>query len=169
MEDMLRVGVITSTHGIKGEVKVYPTTNNKERFLELKKVFLVTKKETRELEISNVKFFKKMVILKFKGIDTINDVEKFRRAELYVDREEGSPLMEDEFYYADLIGMLCYSEDGDCLGELKDILETGANDVYVIKGSEYKEILIPATRECILDVDVENNRMLIHLLEGLIS
>lgn len=168
MENLLRVGVISSTHGIKGEVKVYPTTDSKERFLSLKEVFLVTKNEKKTLEIENVKFFKQMVIIKFKGIDNINDIEKYKNAELYVNREEGTPLSADEYYFADLIGMTCYSDTGELLGELTEVLETGANDVYVINGETYKDLMVPAIKDCILNVDVVNSKMKIHLLEGLI-
>lgn len=168
MEDLLRVGVISSTHGIRGEVKVYPTTNTKERFLSLKKVFLITKNEKRILEIENVKFFKQMVILKFKEINNINDIEAYKNAELFITREEATPLMEEEYHYADLIGMDCFTQKGEHLGTLTEILETGANDVYVINGEKYQNLMIPAIKDCILKVDVNNKKMEIHLLEGLI-
>lgn len=89
MEDLLQVGVITTTHGVRGEVKVFPTTDDPARFKKLKNVILDTGKEKLELEIAGVKFFKNMVILKFKGIDDINDVEKYRKKSLYVTRERG--------------------------------------------------------------------------------
>lgn len=167
MEQYLKVGVISSTHGIKGEVKVFPTTDSPERFKTLKNVILETGKQQIPLEISGVKFFKQFVIVKFKGIDNINDIEKYRGMELFVAREDAVELEEDEFYIADLIGMKVVTEDGD-LGILKDIMETGANDVYIIDTEKYGELLLPAIHDCILDVDVENGIMKVHLLDGLV-
>ena len=155
MEDLLQVGVITQTHGVRGEVKVFPTTDDPERFLDLKKVLLDTGRETLPLEIQSVKFFKQFVILKFKGIDNINDIERYKRCPLLVTREDAVELEEDEFFIADMIGMKVVTEDGEEFGTLKDVMETGANDVYIIDSDEHGEVLIPAIRECILDVDVE--------------
>ena len=168
MEDLLKVGVITTTHGVRGEVKVYPTTDEPERFLELDYVLLDTGRELRKLEIKNVKFFKNLVILKFKGVDNINDIEKYKGRDLWIPREEGQELEEDEYYIADLLGMSVVLEDGQESGTLKDVMETGANDVYIIDSAEHGEVLLPAIKECILDVDLEKNVMTIHLMKGLI-
>ena len=168
MEDLLKVGVITTTHGVRGEVKVYPTTDEPERFLELDYVLLDTGRELRKLEIKNVKFFKNLVILKFKGVDNINDIEKYKGRDLWIPRKEGQELEEDEYYIADLLGMSVVLEDGQELGTLKDVMETGANDVYIIDSAEHGEVLLPAIKECILDVDLEKNVMTIHLMKGLI-
>lgn len=168
MEDLLKVGVITTTHGVRGEVKVYPTTDEPERFLELDYVLLDTGRELRKLEIKNVKFFKNLVILKFKGVDNINDIEKYKGRDLWILREEGQELEEDEYYIADLLGMSVVLEDGQEFGTLKDVMETGANDVYIIDSAEHGEVLLPAIKECILDVDLEKNVMTIHLMKGLI-
>ena len=168
MEDLLKVGVITTTHGVRGEAKVYPTTDEPERFLELDYVLLDTGRELRKLEIKNVKFFKNLVILKFKGVDNINDIEKYKGRDLWIPREEGQELEEDEYYIADLLGMSVVLEDGQEFGTLKDVMETGANDVYIIDSAEHGEVLLPAIKECILDVDLEKNIMTIHLIKGLI-
>ena len=168
MEDLLKVGVITTTHGVRGVVTVYPTTDEPERFLELDYVLLDTGRELRKLEIKNVKFFKNLVILKFKGVDNINDIEKYKGRDLWIPREEGQELEEDEYYIADLLGMSVVLEDGQEFGTLKDVMETGANDVYIIDSAEHGEVLLPAIRECILDVDLEKNVMTIHLMKGLI-
>lgn len=168
MEDLLKVGVITTTHGVRGEVKVYPTTDEPERFLELDYVLLDTGRELRKLEIKNVKFFKNLVILKFKRVDNINDIEKYKGRDLWIPREEGQELEEDEYYIADLLGMSVVLEDGQEFGTLKDVMETGANDVYIIDSAEHGEVLLPAIKECILDVDLEKNVMTIHLMKGLI-
>ena len=168
MEQFLQLGVISSTHGIRGEVKVFPTTDDPARFKKLKKVLLDTGKERLELEVQSVKFFKQFVILKFRGIDNINDIEMYKKRELWIPREEAQELEEDEYYIADLIGMDVVLEDGSKFGTLKDVMETGANDVYVVEDTKGEEILLPAIRECILDVDVEKNVMTIHLMKGLI-
>lgn len=169
MEQLLKVGVITSAHGVRGEVKVFPTTDDSARFKELESVMLDTGKEFLTLEIQNVKFFKQFVILKFKGFDNINEIEKYKRCALFVDREHAVPLEEDEYFIADMLGMEVMTEDGNVLGELKDVIETGANDVYVVDSRLHGEVLIPAIKECILDVDVEEQKMKVHLMEGLIS
>lgn len=168
MEDLLQVGVITQTHGIRGEVKVFPTTDDVNRFKNLKKVLLDTGKDTLPLEIQSVKFFKQFVILKFKGYDDINAVERYKRCALLVTREDAVPLEEDEYFIADMIGMKVETEDGEYFGMLKDVISTGANDVYVISRDSRDEVLVPAIKECVLDIDVEAGRMRIHLLDGLL-
>ena len=169
METMLRVGVISSTHGVRGEVKVYPTTDDPERFLDLEEVILDTGRERLPLKIENVKFFKNMVILKFKGYDNINDIEKYKGRDLYITRDQAVELEEDEYFIADLIGMSVVAEDGTVLGTLADVLPTGANDVYVVRTENGKELLIPAIKECILNVDVEERAMRIHVMDGLLD
>lgn len=168
MENMLQVGVITSTHGLRGEVKVFPTTDDAARFKELKEVILDTGKEQKSMKIQNVKFFKQFVILKFEGLDRIEDVEIYRQKPLLVTREHAVKLKKNEYFIADLIGMKVRTEDGKPFGVIKDVLQTGANDVYVIDSQKHGEVLIPAIRQCILKVDVEEQNMEIHLLDGLI-
>ncbi len=169
MEDLLRVGVISSTHGIKGEVKVFPTTDDRNRFKELKMILLDTGKEQKELEIENVKFFKQFVILKFKGIDNINDIEKYKGKDLLITRENAAVLSEGEFFICDLIGLQAEEEDGSFLGELAEVLQTGANDVFVIKTKQGKEILIPYIDDCVKKIDIGEKRMVVHLLPGLVD
>ncbi len=161
--------MITTTHGIRGEVKVFPTTDDVHRFEDLDSVLLDTGREYMELEIENVKYFKQYAILKFKGIDNINDIEKYKGRSLYVTRDQAIPLEEDEYYIADLMGLDIYLENGEKFGILKDVMETGANDVYIVETEEGKEVLIPAIHECVLDIDIEENRMEIHLMDGLLD
>ena len=168
MEDLLKVGVITTTHGVRGEVKVFPTTDSPERFLDLDYVILDTGRQQMKLEIQGVKFFKNLAILKFKGIDNINDIEMYKGKDLWIPREEAQPLEEDEYYIADLIGMEVYLEDGTLFGTLKDVMETGANDVYIVNSKAHGEVLLPAIGDCIKEVDVNENKMTIHLMDGLI-
>lgn len=167
MEQFLQVGVISSTHGIRGEVKVFPTTDDPERFLDLKRVILEAGKEQIPLEIQHVKFFKQFVIVKFRGIDNINDIEKYKGRSLLVSREDAVELEEDEYYIADLIGMDVLTDEGE-KGTLQDVIQTGANEVYVVEFENLGEVLIPAIHQCVLDVDVEHMLMKVHLLEGLV-
>lgn len=169
MEDLLQVGIITSTHGVRGEVKVYPTTDDPRRFRRLKEVVLDTGREKLNLEIEGVKFFKQFVILKFKGLDNINDIEKYRQKSLYVTRKNAVRLQRDEYFIADLIGLKVQDEDGKELGIVKDVIETGANDVYEVEMADGKSLLLPAIKQCILNVDVESGTMQVHVLEGLLD
>lgn len=169
MEKILQVGAVTSTHGLAGEVKVFPTTDDVNRFKKLKQVLLDTGKELLPLEIERVKFFKQMVILKFKGYDRIEDIMGFKGKSLYVTRENAVRLKKNEYFIADLVGMQVYTEDGALLGTLTEVLATGANDVYTVRMADGKDVLIPAIRQCILDVDVEKEQMTVHLLEGLLE
>jgi len=168
MEQQLQVGVISSTHGIRGEVKVFPTTDDPMRFKKLKTVILDTGNEKIELEITGVKFFKKFAILKFKGIDNINDVEQYKGMSLLVERKDAVPLDKDEYFVTDLIGMNVFTEDTKQFGVLSDVMETGANDVYVIASMEHGEVLIPAIQQCVLSIDVDAKKMVISLMEGLL-
>ncbi|BCJ95090.1 ribosome maturation factor RimM [Anaerocolumna cellulosilytica] len=168
MNNYLRVGVISATHGIRGEVKVYPTTDDINRFKQLKQVFLDTGKEYIELEIEGVKFFKQLAILKFKGIDNINDIEKYKGKDLLVTRENAVKLEKDEFFIYDILGSAVITDEGQELGELVEVMATGANDVYIVKTKEGKEILLPSIKECILDVDAQNKVIKVHLMPGLL-
>lgn len=168
MEEVLQVGVITTTHGVKGEVKVFPTTDDANRFKKLKEVILDTGREKITLEIEGVKFFKQMVILKFKGIDTLDDAAKYRQAGLYVTRNNAVKLGRDEYFIADLIGAEVYDESDQLIGVLEDVMTTGANDVYVIRMTDGRELLLPAIKQCVLDVDVQGRRIKVHVLEGLV-
>ena len=169
MEQFLQVGVISSTHGLRGEVKVFPTTDDAARFQTLKNVVLDTGRKKLDLEIQSVRFFKQFVIVKFKGIDNINDIEKYKGKSLFVTRENAVELEEDEYYIGDLIGMEVYTDDSEeRFGVLKDVMETGANEVYIITSENHGEVLLPAIHESILDIDVEAKKMKVHLMEGLL-
>lgn len=168
MEQTLRVGVISSTHGVRGEVKVFPTTDDPNRFKKLKKVILDTGKETFDLEIEHVKFFKNMVILKFKGYDNIEDIEKYKGKDLLVTRDNAVKLKANENFIVDLIGIKVITDENEELGTLTDVLLTGANDVYEVDTGS-KKILLPAIPSCILDVDLDKQTMLVHVLDGLLD
>lgn len=164
----LQVGVITQTHGIKGEVKVFPTTDDVSRFKKLKEVIMDTGRERITMEIEGVKFFKQYAIVKFKGYDSINDIEKYKRAKLYVTREHAVKLQKDEYFIADLVGLNVVTDEGEPFGKMKDVLATGANDVYVVEREDGTEVLLPAIRECVKAVDMEQGQITVHIMEGLI-
>ncbi len=168
MLSVFQVGVNPKPHGLRGEVKVFPTTDDAGRFKKLKEVIVETEKERLTMEIEGVKFFKQYAILKFKGFDSINDMEKYKGAKLLVPREKAVRLKKDEYFVADLIGMQVVTEDGAPLGNLKNVLETGANDVYVVEMEEGKEALLPAIKECILKIDMEKAVMTVHIMDGLL-
>ena len=169
MENLLLVGVITSTHGVRGEVKVFPTTDDMNRFKKLKTVILDTGREQKTLNVEHVKFFKNMVILKFKGFDNINDVEMWRQKDLLITRDQAVKLSPDENFIVDLIGLTVMTDEGEKLGVMQDVLQTGANDVYIVKMASGKEVLLPAIKDCILNVDLEKGEMLVHVLDGLLD
>ena len=168
MEDFFRVGVISSMHGVHGEVKVFPTTDDVKRFKSLKRAVIDTGAGLLPVEISQVRFFKNLAILKFKDLDSINDVEPYRKRDLLVKREDAVPLGPDEHFIADLIGLSVVTDAGEEFGTVRDILQTGANDVYVIEGSN-KEYLFPAIRECIKNVDLDAKIMTVHIMDGLLE
>lgn len=169
MENTLRVGVIASTHGVRGEVKVFPTTDDVTRFKHLKEVILDTGKEQKTLEIEQVKFFKNMVILKFKGYDTINEIEVYKGKDLLVTRDNAVKLAPNENFIADLIGLSVVTDKGQAFGTLTDVLLTGANDVYVVETPEGKEVLFPVIPSCVLDVNLETATITVHILDGLLD
>jgi 16S rRNA processing protein RimM len=165
----LQVGVITQTHGIRGEVKVFPTTDDAQRFKKLKEVILDNGKVRLTMEIEGVKFFKQYVILKFRGYDSINDVEKYKNGKLFVTRDKAVKLSKDEYFIADLIGMQVVTDEGENFGILKDVLTTGANDVYVVTRPDQTEVLLPAIKECVKNIDMEQDQVLVHIMDGLLE
>ncbi len=169
MTDRFQVGVIASTHGLQGEVNVFPTTEDPARFKKLKKVTLHTQRgEKIELDVQSARFFKKFVIVKFKQYDNINDVEKFRGCELTIDRKDALKLEPGEFYCADLMGLDVVDEDGNILGQISDVIQTGANDVYEMTRSETEEkVYIPAIKDCIKEINLEDKKIIIHVMDGL--
>ena len=169
MEDLFQVGIITGTHGLKGEVKVFPTTDDKERFLDLDTVLIDTGKELIEKKVQYCKFFKQFVFVKFEGLDDINDVEKYRGCSLWVTRENAVELDEDEYFVCDMIGLKVMTDEGEELGELVDVIQTGANDVYAVKTKEGREVLLPAIADCVLNVNLEENTMTVHVMDGLLD
>ena len=167
MTDNFRVGVISSSHGVRGEVKVYPTTDDIERFDLLSSVMVDTNKGIETLNIESVRYAKGMVLIKFKEFSSIDDMMPYKGCDLLVSREDALPLREGEYYISDLIGLDAIEDTGRELGSLTDVLQTGANDVYIIKSPEGKEYLIPAIKDCIKSISLEENRIVIHMIKGL--
>ncbi|MBP5159907.1 MAG: 16S rRNA processing protein RimM [Lachnospiraceae bacterium] len=168
MEEYLRVGVVSNVHGVKGEVKVYPTTDDIDRFEYLKKVFLSKGREQKEYEVEGVKFFKGQAILKIAGVDDRDSALLLKGSDILVDRENAVELEEGEYFICDLVGSEVVTDEGGRLGELTDVLKTGANDVYVVKTDDGKEVLLPVIDECVLDIDAENKKITVHVMKGLI-
>lgn len=167
MEDLLTVGFITTAHGVHGEVKVYPTTDDVKRFKKCKELILDDKKNQRRVKLLSVKFFKQFVIIKFEGIDTMDDALKLKNASLLVTRDMAVKCEKDEYFIADLIGLKVFDEDNNLIGSVSEVYQTGANDVYEIEKEDSKKVLVPAIKDCIKNVDIKEGKMTIHVMEGL--
>lgn len=169
MNQLLQVGVITTTHGLKGEVKVYPVTEDMHRFSDLvgKPVIIDPDRRHIETTLESARYFKDRAILKFKGFDDIDAVQTLCHKELWISREDAIDLRDGEFFIGDLIGLQVVREDDSVIGTVSDVLQTGANDVYVIQREGKKDLLVPAIRDCIDSVDLEHGIMKVHLLQGL--
>lgn len=168
MKERLEVGQIVNTFGIKGFVKIYPYVNDITRFDNLKKVHIKQKKQETELEIEEVKYQKNMVLVKFKGIDTVENAENLRNAYVEIERADAIPLEEGEYFIADLLGLDVYQDTGEKLGILEDIYNTGSKDIYVVKNELGKQFLLPYIDDVIKNIDIENGKITVHLIEGLI-
>ena len=169
MTSELEIGQIVNTFGIKGEVKVKPFTDDIKRFDKLKKVNIEQKNSKKEYEIENIKYHKDMVILKLKGIDQIEQAELLRNSYLKIDRNEEEPLEENTYYIVDLLGLSVYTEEGILLGILDDIYNTGSNDIYVVKESLGKQTLLPAIQDVMKKIDIENQKIIVHVMKGLLD
>ena len=169
MEDVLQIGVITKPHGVHGEVKVFPMTDDVKRFKKLKKTLLDTGNGYAELTCEGAKFFKQFVILKFKDHDSVESIAKYVQKGIFVTRSDAVKPGKDEYFIADLIGMKASDEKLGVSGSIKNVIETGANDVYEIELEDGRDLLLPAIKECVLDVDVEGGTMKIHVLPGLLD
>lgn len=169
IDNLYQVGAVLKTHGIKGEVKVFPTTDDVSRFKNMKDLLVDFKGQLINLEVTGLKKQNNIVILKFKDIDDINDVEKYVGCNLYVTKENRVRLKKDEYFIADLIGLNVITDTGEEFGVISDVLQTGANDVYEITMKDNRAVLVPAIKECILSVDIDNKLMTIHVMDGLLD
>ena len=169
MDNYLKVGTITQPFGIKGEMKVFSHTDDPKRFKKLNKGYIPEKGSYREFEVESAKMALPLVILKFKGIETPEEIRNYRQKDLYVSREDAAPLDEGEYYFADIIGMEVVDDEGIKRGKITDIIQTGANDVYEVTSEDGTSFLLPAIKDCILNIDTEAELMTVHILEGLLD
>lgn len=169
MQELLQVGILSSTHGVRGEMKVFPTTDDVNRFKKNRDYILETANGNLDVKVTGVKFFKQFVILKFEGFDTLDDILPYKGCRLLVNRQHAVKCATDEYFIADLIGLAVFDEEQRQLGILTDVLQTGANDVYVVTKEDGKELLFPAIKECVLDVDMKAGRVLVHIMPGLLE
>ncbi len=160
------IGKIVNTQGIKGDMRVVPTTDDIHRFELLEFVYIDKNGIINKYEVDNIRYHKQFVLLKIKGIDDMTAAEKFKNSEVKITKDMALPLEENEYYIGDLYSMNVITDEEEYLGTIEDIIFTGANDVYVVRNNE-NEILIPAIKQCILNVDIENKKMTVKLLEGL--
>ena len=167
-QEYFEIGQIVNTFGIKGFVKVNPFTDDLERFEELDSVFVIKNKESIEMKIEEIKYHKNLVLIKFKGIEDINMAEKYKGCYIKIKREATRKLPKDTYFIADLIGLPVYEENGNLLGKLDDIYNNKSHDIYVVKDELGKQILLPSTKEVIKQIDIENEKIVVHLIDGLI-
>lgn len=164
MQDKFEIGQIVNTFAIRGEVKIIPYTDDIKQFKKIKIIYI----KNKSVDVESVKFHKNFIILKLKGIETVNDAEMLRGEMISVNRSN-KKLPKNTYYIADLIGLKVYSdENNEYIGKVKDIYNTGANDIYVVENNESKDILLPAIKEVIKEIDLENSKIIVHILKGLI-
>ncbi len=167
MQKYFEVGQIVNTFGIKGFVKVKPFTDDINRFEELKTLYICKKEKMEQVEIEEVKYHKEMVLLKIKGIEDKTQAEMVKGLFLKIDRKDAKKLPKDTYFIADLIGLDVYTDEGELLGKVDDIYNTGANDIYVVKDELGKQILLPSIKEVLKEIDLEKEKITVHLIEGL--
>ena len=167
MNKYLELGQIVNVKGLKGEVKVNSFTDDNTKFERIPNVFLKQKGNLKEYSIEKVGYSKNQVIIKFNGVNTVEEAETLRNAYIVVDREIFGELPEGVYYIADLLGLDVYTEDGTLLGKVDDIFSTGSNDVYVVKDELGKQKLLPGIDEVIKQIDLESGKIIVNLIEGL--
>ena len=168
MTKYLEIGQIVNTFGIKGMVKVKPFTDNIERFSNLEKIYIKNKSGQTEYKIQEVKYHKNMVLIKFEGIENPEQADLLRNSYLIVDRETEEPLEAGRNYIVDMIGLDVFTDDNEYLGKLEDIYNTGSNDIYVVKNELGKQVLLPAIEDVIKNIDMDNKKVIVHLIPGLV-
>lgn len=168
MDNFLEIGKIVNSYGIKGFFKVVPFTDDITRFDDLESVFIEKNKKLEEKQIEEVKYHKNLVLMKIKGIDDINDTEQYKNCILKIDRKDAVELPEDTYFITDMIGIEVYTDEGIKLGNIDDIFPTGSNDVYVVKDEFGKQVLIPAIGDVVKEVDIENRKVIVKLIPGLV-
>ena len=169
MVKYFEIGQIVNTFGIKGQVKVMPYTDDIKRFDELKQIYIDKKNQLQLFQIEQVSYHKNMVTLKLKGIDTIEEAEKYRNCYLKIDRKDAKELPEGTYYIADLLGLEVYTNDGKKLGKLVDIYNSGSCDIYVVKDDNGKQILLPNIPDLKKEIDLVNEKIVVYPIKGLLD
>ncbi len=169
MLEYLIVGQLINTHGVKGELKATALTDDPNRFRKLKWVYIDKNGKLEKYDITGVKFFKQFVILKFNNVDTIEEAEKLKGLYMKIDRANAVKLPKDAFFITDILGMSVFDENDTLLGKLVDVIQTGSNDVYVVRNSGGNEILIPALKSVVKEVSLEDGRISVILPKGLLD
>ena len=167
MQEYFEIGKIVNTYGIKGFVKVVPYTDDISRFKKLKNVYIDFKGNLILMTIDEVSYSKGNVLLKFKEAPDINMVEKYKNSMIKILRKDAVKLPQNSYFIADLIGLDVYTEDGRILGKLDDIFKTGSNDVYVVKSEDGKQTLLPAIKDVVKKIDLDEQKIIVNLLKGL--
>lgn len=166
--EYLEIGQIVNTQGLKGEVKINPFTDDIKRFSKLKKIYVEIDNVKQKLEIEKVRYVKNVVVVKFIGLNTIENVQIFKGKYVFIDETDKLQLPEDTYYITDLIGAkVIDNSTNNEIGIITDVFSTGSNDVYIVKSYD-KEILIPAIKEVVINVDIKSKRITINMIEGLI-
>ena len=164
MEGYLEIGQIVNTNGLKGFLKVKPLTDDITRFEKLKTIYIQKAKELIGFKIQEVKYNKQSVLLKLEGIDDITEAEKYKNFYIKISKENAVELEKNSYFIVDIIGCQVYTDENEYLGNVVDVFQTGSNDVYTLKNSEGKEILIPAIKEVIKNVDIKNKKIVSELI-----
>ena len=167
MTEYFEIGQIVNTFGIKGMVKVKPFTENIEQFEELQKIYIKNKDGKKEYKIQKVKYHKQMILIKFEGIENPEDADLLRGSYLLINRKDAKPLEEGTYYIVDLLGLEVYTDEGVLLGKVDDIFNTGSKDIYVVKDELGKQVLLPGIDDVIKEVDLENKKITVHIIPGL--
>ena len=167
-QEYFEIGQIVNTFGIKGIVKVNAYTDDPLEFANLKTILIEKNKKLLEFEIEEAKLHKNQVLLKIKGIDDINEAEKYRGCFIKIPREKAKKLPKDTYFIADLIALQVYTDSGELLGKVDDIYNSGSADIYVVKDELGKQILLPGIKDVIKQIDVDNEKIIVHLIDGLI-
>ena len=168
MEEYFEIGQIVNTSGLKGILKIKPFTDDIKKFSNLKTIYIKTKSGLTEFKIEQVRYVKNMVMLKLAGIDTVEEAEKYRNLYIKILRDQEEELEEGSYYVVDILGCKVNTDDNQELGKIVDVFQTGSNDVYVVKDEQGKQILLPAIKQVIKNVDIKNKIITVHLLEGLV-
>lgn len=164
MDDLLNVGFINNVRGLKGEIKVIHYCDDKEQFLDIKNIII----ENKSYEIEYVKFHKEQVILKLKGINSIEEAQMLKSKDIYANRDELPELSEGQYYIADLIGFLAVTDKDEAIGKVTDVIVSTASDLFQIKKDDEKTVLVPNIPEFVTEISLADKKIVVTPIEGLL-